>query len=29
MMILYFLERISTSARRASIEVRAGAGSSV
>jgi TRAP-type C4-dicarboxylate transport system permease small subunit len=29
MMILYFLERISTTARRASIEVRAGAGSSV
>ena len=29
MMILYFLERISTSSRRASIEVRAGAGSSV
>jgi TRAP-type transport system small permease protein len=29
MMIVYFLERISTSARRASIEVRAGAGSSV
>src|SRR5215207_5391670 len=29
MMILYFLERISTSTRRASIEVRAGAGSSV
>ena len=29
MMMLYFLERIATPARRASIEVRAGAGSSV